>query len=166
MTMNNAEQHVVSIHIAAEAGGVLNALRSAEIVAGRGIVGDRHCQTEDSSSDAQVSLVEAEQIEAYAGEVGYPLQAYDTRRNIVTRGIALNELVGVRFSIGAVEMIGAELAEPCKYLAGTLIEQFGMTGVEPKDIVAGLVHRAGLYAKVLRGGSIAAGDPIVVIGPG
>lgn len=166
MTMGNDAQQVVSIHIAAESGGSLNEIGSAEIVAGRGIVGDRHCHTEDSSSDAQVSLVEAEQIKAYADEIGYPLQAHDTRRNAVTRGIALNELVGIRFSIGEAELIGTELAEPCKYLAGTLIEQFDMSDVEPKDIVAGLVHRAGLYAQVLRGGSISAGDPIVVIGPG
>ena len=151
---------VLSIHVAAEEGGALEQLDVAELVAGEGIVGDRHRQGAASNHEARVSLVESEAIERFAAEIGYPLRAPDTRRNVVTKGVALNDLVGARFTIGDVELVGTELAEPCGYLAQRLIEQFDMRGVEPRSIVKPLTHRAGLYARIVRGGSIRPGDPI------
>jgi MOSC domain-containing protein YiiM len=156
---------IESIHIAAEPGGALQTLDLATLIAGRGIEGDRCCAADVPGDgpkfDAQVSLVEAEQIESFAQAAGFGLEARHTRRNIVTRGVSLNALVGQVFSIGAVELRGVELAEPCAYLAGRLIKQFDLADVEPKDIVAGLTHRGGLYATILRGGTIRPGDPIV-----
>jgi MOSC domain-containing protein YiiM len=118
----------------------------------------------DPSNDAQVSLVEAESVEDFARDIGFPLQPHETRRNIVTRDVSLNDLVGMRFSVGEAELLGTEFAEPCRYLAKKLIERFALSDVTPKDIVAGLAHRAGLYAKILRGGTVRPGDAIVPLG--
>jgi MOSC domain-containing protein YiiM len=151
---------VVSIHIAAEDGGALVGLDVAELAEGQGIVGDRHRRTDGDAHDAQVSLVEAERIKRFADSIGYPLRAADTRRNIVTSGTALNDLVGHRFCVGEVELVGTGLAEPCGYLARKLIDQFDMHDIEPRAIVRGLIHAAGLYARILRGGPIRPGDGI------
>jgi len=151
---------VVSIHVAEEEGGALSSLDVAELIEGQGIVGDRYRRTDAGDDDAQVSLVETELIERLADSLGYPLRAGDTRRNIVTRGIKLNDLVGVHFTVGDVQLVGTELAEPCGYLARRLIGQFDMRDVEPRAIVKGLTHGAGLYARILRGGSIRPGDGI------
>jgi MOSC domain-containing protein YiiM len=76
-----------------------------------------------------------------------------TRRNVTTRGIRLNELVGRRFRIGGVECEGTRLCEPCRYLE----ELLGKPVLEP------LVHRAGLRARIVGGGEIALGDEVVVL---
>ena len=163
-----------SIHVAAESGAALKELDGATLITGRGIDGDRFCTINESAEetrgdpqgdmqgDAQVSLVEAEQIESFTQSAGFDFEARHTRRNIVTRGIALNALVGKVFSIGEVQLRGVKLAEPCAYLAGRLIEQFELADVEPKQIVAGLVHRGGLYTTIVRGGTIRPGDQLVV----
>jgi len=70
--------------------------------------------------------------------------------------------VGKVFSVGEVTLRGVELAEPCAHLAGMLIKQFDLPAAEPKQIVAGLVHRGGLYATIVRGGTIRPGDQVVV----
>jgi MOSC domain-containing protein YiiM len=81
--------------------------------------------------------------------IGLPWE--QARRNIVTRGIALNALVGQRFTVGTVECVGRRLAEPCAHL-----ERLTRPG-----LLRPLVHRAGLRADILRDGSIATGDQIV-----
>jgi len=174
MLKHESKGRIESIHIAAEPGAALQELDVATLIAGRGIDGDRFCTINDSAEDpqgdnqgdnqgdAQVSLVEAEQIEAFTQSAGFDFEACHTRRNIVTGGIALNALVGKVFSIGEVQLRGVKLAEPCAYLAGRLIEQFELADVEPKQIVAGLVHRGGLYATIVRGGTIRPGDQLVV----
>jgi len=164
--MNTAQNsaRIQSIHIAAASRGALQEIDVATLIAGRGIEGDRFCIAEasaDGQDDAQVSLVEAEQVESVAAAAGFGFEAKDTRRNIVTRGIDLNALVGKTFSIGEVELRGVELAEPCAYLAGRLIKQFDLASAEPREIVAGLAHRGGLYAEIVRGGTIRPGDQIV-----
>ena len=102
-----------------------------------------------------------EQVESFAQASGFGFEARHTRRNIVTRGVSLNALVGQVFSVGEMELRGVRLAEPCAYLAGRLIKQFDLADVEPKEIVAGLTHRGGLYATIVRGGTIRPGDQIV-----
>ncbi len=94
----------------------------------------------------ELTLVEAEALESI------DLSWEQARRNIVTRGIDLNALVGHRFTIGSVECIGRRLAEPCAHL-----EQLTRPG-----LLRPLVHRAGLRADILRGGPISVGDRITV----
>jgi len=165
---------IESIHVAAKRGAALQEIAAATLIAGRGIAGDRFCTANDAAADsqvdsrgdpqgdAQVSLVEAEQIESFAQSAGFAFEARHTRRNMVTRGVALNALVGKVFSVGEVTLRGVELAEPCAHLAGMLIKQFDLPAAEPKQIVAGLVHRGGLYATIVRGGTIRPGDQVVV----
>ncbi|HEY8722278.1 MAG TPA: MOSC domain-containing protein [Gaiellaceae bacterium] len=125
---------------------------SASAVAGRGLVGDRYYSRMGTWSDypdqtgVHLTLIEGEVLEA----VG--LTGAEARRNVVTRGIRLNELVGRRFSIGPIVCAGIRLCEPCTYLSQ-------LTRI-PVDA---LVHRGGLRADILSGGEIAVGDLVVVI---
>ena len=147
---------VVSIQIAPEAGADLQMLQEAELVAGKGIVGDR----DHTEVHKQLTLVEAEQIEKFNAEAGLAIEASDTRRNITTRGVALNELVGKRFRVGEVEVRGAELCHPCEYIAGRLREAYSISNLSKAEIVSGLADRAGIRAEILTGGTVRVGDPI------
>jgi hypothetical protein len=139
---------VAAVLLAADADLPLVRVEQAEAVAGRGLAGDRYHDGRGTFSGPgrgyQLTLVEAESLEAI--DLGWE----DARRNIVTRGIALDELVGRRFTIGPVECIGRRLAEPCAHL-----EKLSRPG-----ILRPLVHRAGLRADILAGGPIAPGDAI------
>jgi MOSC domain-containing protein YiiM len=95
-------------------------------------------------------LIESEAIEALKRDYGIELQPGDSRRNIVTRGVPLNHLVGCEFKIGAVTLRGIELCEPCAHLQ-KLTQQ---------GVVRGLVHRGGLNAEILTDGLIRPGDAV------
>ncbi len=151
---------VVSIHVAETNGGELRPLDSAELVAGSGIRGDRHFRADGGSPDSAVTLVESEQVELFNELTGLSLAPHETRRQVVTAGVALNDLVGARFRVGAVELEGVELCEPCSHLAGLLRRQHNITTISATDIIKGLTHRAGLRARVLTDGEIRVGDPI------
>jgi MOSC domain-containing protein YiiM len=133
------------IHVAAEHEHKPLPVDSARVVAGRGMEGDRQFGRGD------ITLIEAEALEDLAAEHGIELEPGESRRQVTTRGIALNDLVGVRFRVGEVECVGTELCEPCSHL-----QKLTQPGV-----MKGLVHRAGINADVLSDGEIAAGDPIV-----
>ena len=125
-------------------------------VAGVGLEGDRYATRTGSFSakpkrGRQITLIEAEAIEALERELGLALAPGDTRRNLVTRGVALNHLVGQEFTVGEVRLCGHELCEPCGDLAR-------MTG--KPQILPGLVHRGGLRAEILEGGVIRVGDEV------
>jgi MOSC domain-containing protein YiiM len=127
-------------------------------IAGVGLEGDRYAlgtghYSGDPRVDRHVTLIEAEEIEALATGPGIVLAPSETRRNVTTRGIRLNELVGRRFRIGGVECEGTRLCEPCQYLTDLL----------GKPILAPLVHRAGLRARILTDGELALGDEVVAI---
>jgi MOSC domain-containing protein YiiM len=120
-------------------------------VAGRGLEGNRYFYDEAPSGRA-LTLIAAEAIEAFRDETGIPLTAAESRRNVLTRGIDVNALVGKRFRVGEVECVGVELCEPCQHLES----------VTHPGVVKGMVHRAGLNADILSDGEIAVGDPVVV----
>ncbi len=151
---------VVSIHIAESNGGDLRPLDSAELVAGAGIRGDRHFRADGSSPDSAITLVESEQVEVFNELTGLCIAPHDTRRQLVTLGVPLNDLVGERFRVGDVQLEGVELCEPCSHLAGLLRKQFEITTTSAADIVRGLTHRAGLRARILTDGEIRVGDAI------
>jgi MOSC domain-containing protein YiiM len=119
-------------------------------LAGRGLEGNRYLYDEAPSGRA-LTLIAAEAIEAFRDETGIPLTAAESRRNVLTRGIDLNALVGKRFRVGDVECVGVELCEPCAHLES----------VTHPGVVKGMVHRAGLNADILTDGEIAVGDPVV-----
>lgn len=140
---------VVQIAIAAEESALPHALTEVE-VGPRGIAGDRNADAGD------ITLIEAEALEGLRDDTGIELTHEESRRQVLTRGIALNDLLGKRFRVGEVECVGTEWCEPCAHL-----ERLTYPGV-----LKGLVHRAGLRAEILNGGGrIAAGDPVTDTAP-
>src|SRR5437762_6458953 len=109
---------VESIFIAAEAEGETRPVGEIRAVAGQGLDGDRYFAGEgtffeERKAGQDITLIEAEAIEALAREDGIELGPGESRRNVVTRGIGLNELVGRRFTVGGVECVGQRLCDPC-----------------------------------------------------
>jgi MOSC domain-containing protein YiiM len=146
---------VVSINIARAASGPMEELAEVKAVAGRGLEGDRYFNKEGSFSETpgtgrEVTLIESEAIDALARDYKLELKPGDARRNIVTRGIALNHLVGKEFRVGEVKLKGVRLNEPCNHLASLTDDK----------VKQGLVHRGGLRAEILDDGTIRVGDPI------
>src|SRR5919204_4561493 len=146
---------VERIFIAAEAEGETRPLREIRAVAGRGLEGDRYFAGDGTFSEQRkpgrdITLIEAEAIEALAGEHGIELGPGESRRNVVTRGIGLNDLVGRRFTVGEVECIGRRLCDPCSHLEG----------LTKPGVLKGLANRGGLRADILRDGWIEVGAPL------
>ncbi len=151
---------IASIHIAPTTGADMMSVSSAELQAGSGIVGDRYHAGEGKFSvklmakgedDWQLTLVEAEEIDRFVAAEELDFGHSDFRRNIVTRGIRLNPLVGERFSVDGIEMEGVRLCEPCAYLAGILTDR----------LLPAMVGRAGLRARILTSGTITVGGDIL-----
>jgi MOSC domain-containing protein YiiM len=140
---------VEAIYLAETHGGSARSRERATAVPGRGLEGDRHFRPLGEPGH-DLTLIQAEAIEGLAADRGILLGPEECRRNVVTRGISLNGLVGKRFRVGAVECRGEELCEPCRHL-----ESLTRTGV-----LRGLVHRGGLCAEVIRGGELVVGDAV------
>jgi hypothetical protein len=146
---------ILAVADAAEA--PMRMVPEAVAVPGRGLKGDRYHQDAGSFSGTpgngrDLTLVEAEAVEELAA-TGIALAPLDARRNVVTRGVALDGLIDRRFTIGEVECIGRRRCEPC-----ALLERLTEPGV-----LRGLVHRGGLRADILRGGTIRAGDAVQAV---
>jgi MOSC domain-containing protein YiiM len=146
---------VVSIHVAPDRGAPTTSVAEVRAVPGKGLVGDRHFGRAESDPNAprpdrEITLVEAETIEALVRDYGVRLEPGDTRRNIVTRGVALNHLVDRQFTVGEVTLLGLRLCEPCAHLAELTHDK----------VLRGLVHRGGLRAQILTGGVIRVGDDV------
>jgi MOSC domain-containing protein YiiM len=145
---------LVSIHVADAHGGPARSLRSSRLVPDLGLEGDRHAVPRPAgASGRDVTLIEVEALEAVTRDMGIDLGLGDSRRNLVTRGIALNHLVGKTFKVGEVVLRGVRLCEPCAHL-----EHLTKPGVR-----SALVHRGGLRADVVEGGTIRVGDAIEVL---
>ena len=146
---------LVGIAIAPSRGADVVALEEVEAVAGRGLVGDRYYVAEGGQrEDKQITLTEEEAFAAVAAEHGIELGAPDLRRNLLTRGVALNELLGKEFRVGAVRLRGVDYCEPCK-------------GIEARNVPGTLkafVRRGGLRAEIIAGGTLRVGDAVVVGG--
>jgi MOSC domain-containing protein YiiM len=149
---------VEAIAVARAAEAPMSLVEDAEARAGRGLEGDRYFDgggtfSNPASNGHDLTLIEAEQLEAITLSSGHTPNAEDARRNIVTRGIDLNALVGRRFSVGDVECAGRRLCEPCAHL-----ERLTEVG-----LLRALVHRGGLRADIVTDGRIAIGDEIRAI---
>jgi MOSC domain-containing protein YiiM len=146
---------VERIFIGAAAGEPQLECESIVVVAGSGIEGDRYFGRHDEPGQ-NISLIEAEEIEAFMREHGRSDDLSVSRRNLVTRGIRLNELVGQEFFVGEVRLRGVELCEPCLGLGSAL----AAPDLPAADVVKQLLHRAGLRADVLTDGVIARGASV------
>ena len=148
---------VESIHIASAAQGPTQALAQVVAIPGAGLEGDRYALKLGTfykpGPDYELTLIEAESIEALQRDYQIELSAGESRRNIVTRNVPLNHLVGREFAIGDVRIRGLRLCEPCDHLQT-------ITG---KPVLKGLLHRGGLRAQILTPGTIHVGDAVTVI---
>jgi len=143
--------HVEGIFIAPDPGALPEPVDSVRALAGRGLEGNRYFFDADAPPGRALTLIAAEAVEAMEHEHGISLEARATRRNVVTRGVDVNSLVGKRFRIGGVECEGVELFEPCTHLES----------LTKPGILKGLVHRGGLNADILGDGEISVGDAVV-----
>lgn len=141
---------VVAIHICANRKENMQAHDQIEAIAGKGLVGDRFFKDNQQKPKRQVTLIEQEAIEAVQNDYNIPLQLHETRRNILTKGVPLNHLIGKEFQVGEVKMRGAELCEPCSHL-----QKMTHPGV-----MKALIHRGGIRAEILNDGQINVGDQI------
>jgi len=142
------------VALAAEAEGPMREVPSAEAVEGRGLRGDRYEHGAGTFSNPggrgyDLTLVEAEALKELSAK-GVELAPAEARRNLVVRGIALDDLIGRRFRVGEVECLGQRRCEPCSHL-----ERLTRPGV-----LRGLVHRGGLRADVISDGEIRVGDRV------
>ncbi len=144
---------VVAIHLAEVESGPVHAVDRVEAVAGAGLRGDRYFAPGAKPAE-QLTLIESEELERLASEAGIELASGESRRQLTTRGVRLNPLVGRRFRVGDVECRGIELCEPCSHLQK-------LTG--RPGLMRALAHRAGLNAEILTGGEIAVGAVIEVL---
>lgn len=146
---------VLSIHIAPAAAAPMQTIAHVQAWPGKGLEGDRYAaQTGTYSTHPgngrHVTLIEVEALEGMQRDYQLSLAAAASRRNLVTRGVALNHLVEKEFRVGEVLLRGTRLCEPCLHLER----------LSSKGALRGLIHRGGLRAEVVRGGVIRVGDAI------
>jgi MOSC domain-containing protein YiiM len=152
----SAEGTVISLHITPTGAAAMRSAEQVRAVAGRGLEGDRYFNqlgtySNQSGTGRHVTLLEVEAVEALKRDYDIDIAPGHSRRNIVTRGIALNHLVEREFTVGQVILRGTRLCEPCSHL-----EKLTRQGV-----MRGLIHRGGLRAEIVTGGMIRIGDAIV-----
>jgi MOSC domain-containing protein YiiM len=148
------EPTVAAIFVAAKAGESMQSVEVVQTVPGKGIVGDRKFRDggggKKDEPDREITLIESEAVEAVNRDYVLRLEANETRRNVLTRGIALNHLVGREFTVGKVRLRGLRLCEPCGHLES----------MTRKGVMRALLHRGGLRAQILEGGELRVGDQI------
>ena len=150
---------IVGIFITPDEGAPTHEQGWVHAVPGLGLEGDRNfikqqgLPPEKRKASKELTLIETENIERLQKEYGFPeVQPGELRRNIITKDVPLNDLVGKRFEIGEVEVEGLELCEPCRYLEK-------LTG---KKVMKTLIHRGGLRCRILTEGIIRKEDRISV----
>jgi len=136
----------------------MKAVDEVRALPGRGLEGDRYflrtgTYSGKDGADREVTLIETEAIDALLRDYSVTLEAGETRRNVATRGVPLNHLVGRVFRVGSTTARGLRLCEPCSH----------MEKLAGKRIRPGLVHRGGLRAQILTEGWIRVGDEVNVV---
>jgi len=146
---------IEAIFVAADAGAPAEPLQTARALAGSGLEGDRHVAGTGTFPSglpgSALTLIEAEVCESFDP----PLQGDEHRRNVVTRGIDLNALVGYEFLLGSVRCRGMRLCEPC-----TVVDRYAT-----RPVLRPLVHRGGLRADIVEDGIVNVGDAIHAVEP-
>jgi MOSC domain-containing protein YiiM len=146
-----SEARLLEIYITARRRGQPERVDAVEAVAGHGLQGDHYFRRESAGNPSQeVTLIESESLAYLADTHGIRLQPGQSRRNLVTQGVALNQLVGKTFTVGNVVMRGVMLCDPCRHL-----EMLTVAGV-----LKGLLERGGLRAEIVKGGWLREGNMI------
>ena len=144
---------VFKLGIAANNNQSISEVNSIEVLANKGIVGDRHFH-ESNDPYNQLSLIESENIDDYNIKFGLNIPYIDFRRNVVTKGIKLNDLIGKKLKIGNVELKAIELCRPCRHLTEML---------DQKNILKEFMRKGGLRCQILSSSNINIGDKIEII---
>ena len=146
---------IESIHIASAAKAPTRAIEHAVAIPGVGLEGDRYALQQGTFykplPDFELTLIEAEALEALKRDYEVELAPGEARRNLVTRGVPLNHMVGREFQVGEVKVRGIRLCEPCSHLQA----------LAGRPVMEGLLHRGGLRAQILSRGTIRVGDTVV-----
>lgn len=147
---------LVAIYVTPEAGAPMQSVAAVRAVPGRGLEDDRYFRAQGAFSrwpgpHREVSLIAEEGLAAMAAATGVPLPPDQSRRNLLTRGVALDDFLGQEFFVGRVRLRGIRQCQPCKYLARLS---------ETPEVLPGLVNRGGLRAQILDGGLLRVGDAI------
>lgn len=148
---------VTGIYVASCKHGDQISVTSAQLIAGKGITGDRFYANRKKHARLNLTLIEAETIDCFNRCYGENIQANASRRNLVTRDISLNDLVGKFFSIGPVLCKGWELCEPCIVMA----RQFSTCRLPHAEIIRAFENKGGLRAEIVTNGIIRLNDPII-----
>lgn len=146
---------VESIYIAPAKTEPTVSVNEINAIAGKGLEGDRHFDSEGSDNPKhlpkqEATFIEIESLEALKRDHNLDLLPGESRRNIVTRNVPLNHLIGKEFKVGEVTFRGIKLCEPCVHLQN----------MTRQGILAGLAHRGGLFAQILTNGIVRVGDLI------
>ena len=144
---------VFKLGIAANNNQPIKEVNSIEVLANKGIVGDRHFHDFNDPYN-QLSLIEAENIDEYNIKFGLDIPYINFRRNVVTKGIQLNDLIGKKLKVGNVELEGIELCRPCRHLTEML---------DQENILKEFMRKGGLRCQILSSSKINLGDKIEVI---
>ncbi len=146
---------VAALMIGPERKQAMISVPEVRAIAGAGLEGDRYCRERKTFSKKlpsnQITLIETEALEAAERDYGLELTAEESRRNVLTCGVALNHLIGREFQIGEVRLRGLKLCEPCTHLQQ----------LTSKPVIKALRHRGGLRAEILSSGIIRVGEKIV-----
>lgn len=147
---------VVSLFLGKVKTELMSPVTEVAAVPGKGLAGDRYFELAGTFSgaepepDHEVTLIEAESLEALQRDYGIELDPRESRRNIITRGASLNHFVGRDFQVGGVTLRGLRLCEPCAHLQS----------LTRPGVLKGLIHRGGLRAQILTAGTIRVGDAV------
>ena len=128
-------------------------VNSIKVLANQGIIGDRHFR-EFNDPYNQLSLIESENIDYYNTKYGLNIPYIDFRRNIITKGIKLNDLVGKKILVGKVELEGIDLCRPCKHLCEVLGQE---------NIIKEFLRKGGIRCQILTSSSIKINDKISIL---
>ena len=142
---------VFKLGISSENNKEIKEVVSIEVLANKGVIGDRHFK-DFNDPYCQLSLIESENIDYYNLKYGLNIPYVNFRRNIVTKGIRLNELVGKKFKIGSVELEGVDLCRPCRHLTEVLNQN---------NILKEFIRKGGLRCQILSSSKIQIGDEII-----
>ncbi len=148
---------IQAIYICQDAGEAMQPVSEAHAVPGRGLEGDRYFNQHGYYSDKpgdgrELTLIESEALDHLAQHSGIKIGPEQTRRNLVTRGVSLNSLVGKQFQIGEITVRGVRLCDPCSYLEGQT----------EGGVLKAMVDRGGLRVDILTGGTIRVGDDLIL----
>ena len=141
---------VIQIAISEKNGKMMKNVSSVETIAGKGLLNDRHFK-ENNEKKSQITLIEIESINHYNKIAGTSISPINFRRNIITEGVKLNELLGTTFLIGKIKVKAHDLCRPCKYLQETL---------DQKKLVKELWNMGGLRCEIINSGTIFVNDEI------